>query len=84
MVRPAEKWEAQASARIALDTLDTVGGTLTPLDNYVVVDVRIAYKPTDNLEVYLRGENLLNQKYQTIHGYQSPGIGVFAGLRARF
>lgn len=84
VVRPAEKWEAQASARIALDTLDTVGGTLTPLDNYVVVDARIAYKPTDNLEVYLRGENLLNQKYQTIHGYQSPGIGVFAGLKARF
>lgn len=84
VVRPAEKWEASATARIALDTVDTVGGALAPLKDYVLVDAKVTYKPTDGTEIYLRGENLLNQKYQTIHGYQSAGIGVFAGFKARF
>lgn len=81
---PAEKWEIAANARIALDTLDTVGGLLTPLDDYIVVDAKVAFKPKENLELYVRGENLFNARYQTIAGYNAPPLGVFAGLKARF
>lgn len=84
--RPAERWEVAASARIALDTVDIVSSVppLQPLDNYVVVDARLAYKPNEATELYLRAENLLNQKYATVWGYPAQGIGVFAGVKAKF
>jgi vitamin B12 transporter len=50
----------------------------------VLVDAKISYKPTDRTELYLRGENLLDQKYEVVKGYGTPGLGVFAGFKATF
>lgn len=50
----------------------------------MLVDAKVSYKPNERTEIYLRGENLLNQRYQTVYGYQTAGIGVFAGLKAKF
>jgi len=77
--RPWEKWTISADARISLDTVD--GGT--PLDDYVLVNAKVAYKPTEATELYVRAENLLNQQYQTVRGYGTPDFSVFAGFRAR-
>ena len=87
-VRPAEKWEITGTARAVLDTTDRISpswGTFVDvdLDNYVLVDARVAYKWNEDTEFYMRGENLLNQKYQVVKGYGMPGIGVFAGVKAR-
>src|SRR5690606_25042782 len=60
--RPWEKWTLSADARVALDTMD-IGGFA--LDNYVLVNAKVAYQVNDNAQLYLRGENLLDQKYQT-------------------
>lgn len=80
-VRPAEKWTVSATTRIALDTVDF---GQEPLDDYVLVDAKISYKPTEATEIYVRGENLLNQKYEVVKGYGTPGLGVFAGFKATF
>ncbi|HWK13590.1 MAG TPA: TonB-dependent receptor [Rhizobiaceae bacterium] len=78
--KPWERWTLTADARIALDTVDAGA----PIDDYVLVNAKVAYKVNDSAEVYLRGENLLDQKYQTVSGYGMPGLGVFAGFRAKF
>ncbi|MBB6469388.1 vitamin B12 transporter [Aminobacter lissarensis] len=88
-VRPAERWTVTGVVHAVLNTTDRISPSYAtfedvPLDDYVLVDAKIAYKPTDSTEVYLRGENLLNQKYQVVKGYGAPGIGVFAGFKARF
>ncbi|WP_336067825.1 TonB-dependent receptor plug domain-containing protein [Nitratireductor rhodophyticola] len=80
-VKPAEKWTISASARAAMDTVDTGG---FKLDDYLLVNAKIAYKPTEDTELYVRAENLLDQDYQTVRGYNTPGFGVFAGFRAKF
>jgi vitamin B12 transporter len=87
--KPTEKWAIDATAHIVLDTVDAVSpsyGTIAevPLDDYVLLNARISYKPRKNMEIYLRGENLLNQKYQTIKGYATSGFGVFGGLTIDF
>lgn len=87
--RPAEKWTVSASAKIALDTVDVVSpsfGTYerVELDDYVLVNAKIAYKPTEDTELYLRAENLLDQDYQTVHGYNTSGFSAFAGFKAKF
>lgn len=88
-VRPAEKWEITGTARAVLDTADRVSPSYgsfvnVGLDNYVLLDARVAYKWSEDTEFYVRGENLLDQKYEVVKGYGMPGIGVFAGVKARF
>ncbi|MEQ9248177.1 MAG: TonB-dependent receptor, partial [Nitratireductor sp.] len=84
-IRPAERWEIGATAKIALDTVDGfVDGPRSRLDDYVLLNAKIAYKPTEDTELYVRAENLLDQDYQTVRGYNTPGFGVFAGFRAKF
>jgi vitamin B12 transporter len=77
---PAEKWTVSGDVRFVADTLESN----TPLDDYVLVNAKVAYQVTDSAEVYLRGENLLNQDYQTARGYNTPGFGAFAGFKAKF
>ena len=78
--RPAEKWTVSADLKIAMDTVD--GGAT--LKDYVLLNGKVAYQVTDSMQIYVRGENLLNQKYQVVRGYGTPGIAAFAGIRAKF
>jgi vitamin B12 transporter len=80
--KPAERWTISATGLAAIDTID--GFPPTSLKNYFLLDAKIAYKPTDRTELYLRGENLLDQKYEVVKGYGAPGIGVFAGFKTTF
>ncbi len=78
---PWERWVLSATARIALDTVDQ---QKFELDDYVLVDAKVAYKPIDDTELYVRVENLFDQDYQTVRGFGTPGLAALAGLRAEF
>lgn len=54
------------------------------LHGYVLLNVAASFKLHDNVELYGRIENLLNQKYQEVFSFGTPGIAAFAGLRVRF
>lgn len=79
--RPWEKWSFSAAAKVAVDTVDT--GSFE-LDDYVLVNARVAYKPTEDTELYVRAENVLDQDYETVRGFGTKDFSVFAGFRARF
>ncbi|WP_173932054.1 TonB-dependent receptor [Chelativorans sp. Marseille-P2723] len=78
--KPAEKWTISAAGKIAIDTVDTDDAAL---DDYFLLNAKVAYHPTDQTELYLRVENLLDQDYQTARGFNTPGFSVFAGFKAR-
>ncbi|WP_417461548.1 TonB-dependent receptor plug domain-containing protein [Kordiimonas sp.] len=48
------------------------------------VDLRAAYKLNDTVELYGRVDNLLDESYQQVLGYGTPGLSVFGGVRTRF
>lgn len=79
--RPAEKWTISADAKIVADTVDS--GRFE-LDDYVLVNAKVAYQATESTEIYVRAENLLDQDYQTVRGYNTPGFAAFAGFKSRF
>ncbi|WP_057465324.1 TonB-dependent receptor [Pseudovibrio sp. POLY-S9] len=54
------------------------------LDDFVLVNAKAAYQYTENLTFHVRGENLLDQDYERIRDYQTPGLSVYAGLTASF
>ena len=71
--------KAQDSEFIYSTTQDRV-----TLAGYTLVNLTASYDLKPNVTIYLRGENLLDDDYQEVFGYQAPGIGVYAGLKARF
>ena len=48
--------------------------------SYVDLKARLAYRITDSLTAFVRGENLLNRSYQTMLGFPEPGITVLGGV----
>jgi vitamin B12 transporter len=66
--------------------LDTDFATFSDvtLDAFTLVGARAQYAVSDHVVVSLRGENLLDEDYQEIVGFASPGRGVYAGLSLDF
>jgi len=54
------------------------------LDSFLLVTLAGRYRVTEALEAFARVENLFDEDYQNVLGFNTPGIGAFAGLRVRF
>ena len=50
-------------------------------ENFLLWNARISYKITESLNLFIKGENLLDQTYEINAGYPMPGIGFFGGAR---
>lgn len=51
------------------------------LDGYALVDLRASLPLGRNIELYGRVENLLDESYQTVFRYGTPGRAAYAGVR---
>lgn len=54
------------------------------LDSYVLVNLAGSYDVNEHVTVFARIENLLDEEYQEVLGYGTPGISAYAGLKAKF
>jgi len=54
------------------------------IDSWTRVDLRAAYKVSENIELYGRIDNLFDANYQQVAGYGTPGISSFFGIRGSF
>lgn len=52
--------------------------------DYTLVNVGLDYAVVDNARAYLRIENLTDEDYETVGGYNQPGRSVYFGIRAEF
>lgn len=80
-LQPMDKVELNVSAKYVADTLENhfaVGPYL--LDDYVLVSAKASYEFTPGWKAYVRGDNLLDEDYQTILGYSTAGLSVFGGV----
>ena len=55
-----------------------------PLPDYNIVSVRGSYPLTENVNVYLRAENIFDTKYQTTSDYGTSGQAFYTGFTAKF
>lgn len=62
----------------------TNDGNSAWLDDYTLVDLRISYAVTPEVELYGRVENLFDEQYQLVPDYGTAGRGAFAGVRLKF
>lgn len=53
-------------------------------ENFVLWNVRVNYRATSWLNLFLKGENLLGQEYEIMEGYPMPKTTIFGGIKLHF
>ena len=64
-----------------LDNRDTFPFARVTLGSYWLADARIAYAIRPGIELFARGSNLLDQRYQDVFSYRTEGRATYAGVR---
>jgi vitamin B12 transporter len=60
------------------------GSQVVSLDDYWLVTAAASYRLQPGVEIFGRVENLLDEKYQEVFGYNTAGIAAYAGMRFTF
>jgi vitamin B12 transporter len=57
---------------------------LNRLDGYAIVGLRADFPIGDKFSVYGRVDNLFDEKYTVVRGYNTPGRAAYGGIRLKF
>lgn len=71
------------NGKMADDAFIGFPATRVSLDSYTLVNAIITHQLTPSTQLYIRGENLLNDKYEEVFSYRSPGATGYIGLRMK-
>ena len=77
-----QKWSASSGLQY-IHNLYTVVNPQTAKESFALWNVRIAYKPSRMIELFAKGENMLNEKYEVNAGYPMPQTTVFGGVQIK-
>jgi vitamin B12 transporter len=64
-----------------LDTLEVAPFGAVRVKSYWLAGARVGYAVRPGIELFARGSNLFDAKYQEVAGYHTEGLAVFAGIR---
>ncbi len=54
--------------------------TRVAMSPYVLLNLSASYNIIDNIQIFVRLDNILNETYEMIKGYATPGLSVYAGV----
>ena len=54
------------------------------MKDYEILDISATYNLTDALSIQGRVENVLDEDYEEVSGYNTPGAAGYAGIRYSF
>ena len=75
------KWQFRIKLQAIFDLYNDTGGEVEVVQHdYQLLGARIGYQATRFLNIYLAGNNLLDQSYQINYGYPMPGINFMGGF----
>lgn len=79
---PVDKVSLNVTAQYVADVLDNSFDArgIVALTDYVLVNAKASYEFAPGWKVYVRGENLLDENYQTALDYGTSGASVYGGL----
>ncbi len=79
------KLKAYLGVRFVGDRVDSYGTNKTYyINSYTVVDGKVSYQVGKHFQVFLRGENMFNRKYEEVKGYEAPGASWYLGGKVQF
>lgn len=66
---------------------EAIDGFFSPvrvtLDDYFTVNAAASYKVSDNVELFGRVENVFNEEYREVFGFEAAPVAAFAGVKVR-
>jgi vitamin B12 transporter len=80
------KWNASLTGRFISERFD-VGGYASPdvtLGYYTLLNANIQYKWSKRVVVFANGQNLLNDNFSEVNGYNAIGRMIQFGIRVQF
>lgn len=77
------RWSVSTGVQY-IDGLYTAVGERPTTESFVLWNVRARFSATKWLDLWLRGENLLAQKYEINAGYPMPKATVVGGINVKF
>jgi vitamin B12 transporter len=66
-----------------LDFSTTPASTVT-LADYALLNLGASYKVSEKVSLFVRGENVLNRRYQEVLGFGTPGAAAYGGASVEF
>ena len=70
--------------RISKGSIDELFGSPIDLDDFEVLDLHASYRLFNNLELFARIENALEEDYQEILDFVAPDLMSYIGIRLHF
>lgn len=79
-----DRWDFLLKLQNIFDLYNETAGAIKVVENnYHLLGARIGYRATRFLDLFLMGNNLLDQQYQINAGYPMPGISVMGGINLK-
>lgn len=76
--------ELTFNGRMQDDSYRTAVARRVALDEYMLVNLGGSFKFNDRIEAHARIENLFDEEYEEVYGYNTPGRTAFVGLKGSF
>ncbi len=83
ILQPLEKLRLSASATYVGERFNR-SGERDLIDDYIRVDLAGNYDLRENVELFMRAENVFDADYEEVSGFGTAGRSAYVGLRARF
>lgn len=77
------RWSLNAGLQQICDLYTSVGEKPTTED-FTLLNVTVGYKAAKGVNLYVKGENLLDQSYEINQGYPMPGATFMGGVNIEF
>ena len=77
------RWTVRLGLTQVIDLYTAVGETPTK-DSFTLLDASVSYHPMHQVELWVRGDNLLAQHYEFIEGQPMPRATFMAGVSVNF
>lgn len=78
------RWSASTGVQYVAGLYTSVEKEATTQENFVLWNLRGAFRATKWIELFAKGENLLNRKYEINLGFPMPGATVMGGVNINF
>ncbi len=80
----SERLAVLANYRLSRDAVDTTFFSIAALPDYEVLDLSLTFDASRQLQIYGRVQNLTDETYQEVVGYNTAGRSIYGGVRLRF
>ena len=82
--QPHKKLTLSTGANWVVERQDSLFPGQVPIGDYLLVRAAASYQVHEHVQLWLRGDNLLDQAYAALRGFPALRLGAFAGVKVTF